>query len=67
MIATRVKGRGAIDLSTGSYNVSRWSCWGVSGGGDITRVEKVERVKRGRAWHGPSPTLSKLGRKYHHE
>jgi hypothetical protein len=39
LILVREKGGGVMCESTGSYTVSRLSCWGEGGGGDVTRVE----------------------------
>ncbi len=45
--------------------LSRQSCWGEGGGGDVIPAERVDTMKGG-AWVGTT-TLSKLGRKYHHD
>jgi hypothetical protein len=42
-----------------------WEGDGGGGGGDLTRVEGVDRVNGG--GRAAPPTLSKLGRKYHHD
>jgi hypothetical protein len=48
MVQTREKGRGATDLSTGSYISLLLSSWEEGERGHTTGVEGVESVKGGR-------------------
>ncbi len=60
---TPEKERGPVNLS--QVAISRCSCWEGGGGGKVTNSSGGGRQSEV-VWWALTPTLSKLGRKYHH-